>query len=52
MEIKLWLLKDLPEWCDGVPFQVKAIAVKDACQAVKNAKAKWKSVLTSDAARR
>lgn len=42
MEIKLWLLKDLPEWCDGVPFQVKAIAVKDACQAVKNAKAKWK----------
>lgn len=42
MEIKLWLLKDLPEWCDGVPFQVKAIAVKDACQAVKSAKAKWK----------
>lgn len=42
MEIKLWLLKDLPEWCKGVPFQVKAIAVKDACQAVKNAKAKWK----------
>ena len=42
MEIKLWLLKDLPEWCDGVPFQVKAIAVRDACQAVKNAKARWK----------
>ena len=42
MEIKLWLLKDLPEWCDGVPFQVKAIAVRDACQAVKNAKVKWK----------
>ncbi len=42
MEIKLWLLKDLPEWCDDVPFQVKAIAVRDACQAVKNAKARWK----------
>lgn len=42
MEIKLWLLKELPEWCDGVPFSVKEIAVKDACQAVKNAKAKLK----------
>ena len=42
MDIKLWLLKSLPEWCDDVPFQVKAIAVRDACQAVKNAKAKWK----------
>ena len=38
MDIKLWLLKSLPEWCDDVPFQVKAVAVRDACLAVKAAK--------------
>lgn len=39
--IKLWLLKALPDWCKEVPFQIKAIAVKDACIAIKNAKIKY-----------
>jgi putative transposase len=39
--IKLWLLKTLPDWCKNVPFQIKAIAVKDACTAIKNAKIKY-----------
>lgn len=38
MEIKKWLLKTYPDWANSVPFQVKAIAVKDACFAVKKAK--------------
>ena len=42
MEIKGWLLKELPEWADEVPYQIKAIAVKDACDAVKAAKRKAK----------
>ena len=42
MDIKLWLLKSLPEWCDDVPFQVKAVAVRDACQAVKAAKRRYR----------
>ncbi len=42
MTIKLWLLKSLPEWCREIPFQIKAIAIKDACGAVKNAKIKFK----------
>ena len=42
MQIKAWLMHDLPDWCDDVPYQVKAMAIKDACQAVKSAKAKWK----------
>ena len=42
MDIKLWLLKSLPEWCDDVPFQVKAVAVRDACQAMKAAKRRYR----------
>lgn len=42
MEIKKWLLKTYPDWADSVPFQVKAIAVKDACAAVKKAKRDFK----------
>ncbi len=33
MDIKKDLLKQLPEWCDEVPFQIKGIAVKEAHQA-------------------
>jgi putative transposase len=40
--IKLWLLKTVPDWCKNTPFQVKAIAIKDACTAVKNAKIKFR----------
>ena len=42
MEIRFWLLKNLPDWCDEVPFQVKAEAVHDACKAVKNAKRRYR----------
>jgi putative transposase len=38
MEIKKWLLPSLPEWAKEVPYQIKAIAVKDACNAVKRCK--------------
>ena len=40
MEIKLWLLKELPEWAQEIPYQIKAIAIRDACLAVKAAKLK------------
>jgi putative transposase len=38
MEIKSWLIPSLPDWAKAVPYQIKAIAVKDACQAVKQCK--------------
>ncbi len=38
MEIKKDLLKQLPKWCDDTPFQIKAIAVKEAHQAYWKAK--------------
>jgi len=42
MAIKKEILDSLPEWCKEVPFQIKSIAIKDACQAVKIAKKKFK----------
>ncbi len=38
MDIKKDLLKQLPKWCGPVPFQIKAIAVKEAHQAYWKAK--------------
>ncbi|AFZ45050.1 transposase, IS605 OrfB family [Halothece sp. PCC 7418] len=38
--IKGEILNSLPDWCSCVPYQIKSIAVKDACQAVSNAKKK------------
>jgi putative transposase len=38
MAIKTGILNDLPEWAKSVPFQIKLIAIKDACLAVKAAK--------------
>ena len=29
--IKSWLVKDLPAWTESTPYQVKAIAIRDAC---------------------
>ena len=43
LDIKSWLLKDLPDWAQSVPFQIKAIAVRDACLAVKLCKKKYQS---------
>ncbi len=40
--IKGVILEALPEWCKEVPYQIKSIAVKDACKAVSNAKKKFK----------
>ncbi len=42
MAIKKEILDSLPEWCKEVPFQIKSMAIKDACQAVKIAKKKFK----------
>jgi putative transposase len=42
MTIKTGILHDLPEWAKSVPFQIKSIAIKDACLAVKAAKKGFK----------
>lgn len=39
--IKTGIINDLPEWAKEVPYQIKSIAVKDACEAVKNAQRKY-----------
>ncbi|NEO64037.1 MAG: IS200/IS605 family element transposase accessory protein TnpB [Moorea sp. SIO4G2] len=39
--IKTGILNDLPEWCKAVPYQIKSIAIKDACTAVREAKKKY-----------
>ena len=38
MAIKTGILDDLPEWAKSVPYQIKSVAIRDACQAVQNAK--------------
>ncbi len=38
MTIKTGILNSLPDWAKPVPFQVKSIAIKDACSSVKAAK--------------
>jgi len=40
--IKTGILNDLPPWCKAVPYQIKSIAIKDACTAVREAKRKYK----------
>ncbi|WP_229424489.1 helix-turn-helix domain-containing protein [Moorena producens] len=40
--IKTGILNGLPEWCKAVPYQIKSIAIKDACTAVREAKKKYK----------
>ena len=42
LAIKTGILNSLPDWAASVPFQIKSIAIKDACQAVKKAKADFK----------
>ncbi|MGD1805986.1 RNA-guided endonuclease InsQ/TnpB family protein [Dapis sp. BLCC M126] len=39
--IKGDILSNLPEWAKPVPYQIKSIAVRDACIAVREAKAKY-----------
>jgi putative transposase len=40
-QIKTGIIQGLPEWCKDAPYQIKSIAIKDACQSVKNAKKKY-----------
>lgn len=40
-KIKTGIIQSLPDWCKDAPYQIKNIAVKDACQAVKKAKEKY-----------
>ncbi len=42
MAIKTGILNELPEWASSVPYQIKSIAIKDACLAVKSAKKGFK----------
>ena len=42
MAIKTGILNNLPDWAKSVPFQVKSMAIKDACLAVKAAKKGFK----------
>ena len=42
MAIKSGLLKSLPDWAKTVPFQIKSIAIKDACASVQAAKKGFK----------
>lgn len=41
--VKTGILNGLPEWSKSVPYQIKSIAIKDACKAVSNAKKKFKN---------
>ena len=41
--IKTDILNGLPDWCKTVPYQIKSIAIKDACKSVSNAKKKYKN---------
>jgi len=40
--IKTEIIQGLPEWSKDIPYQIKSIAIKDACLAVKEAKKKYK----------
>ena len=40
--IKTEIIHSLPEWSKEIPYQVKSIAIKDACLAVREAKKKYK----------
>jgi putative transposase len=39
--IKTRIINALPEWAKVVPYQVKSVAIRDACKAVNNAKIKY-----------
>ncbi|MEH1784846.1 MAG: transposase [Nostoc sp.] len=41
--LKTDILNNLPEWCKSIPYQIKSIAIKDACKSVSNAKKKSKN---------
>lgn len=40
--IKTGIIQNLPEWSKEVPYQIKSIAIRDACNAVKQSKIMFK----------
>lgn len=40
--IKTGIIKSVPDWAKKIPYQIKSIAVRDACKAVSNAKMEYK----------
>lgn len=40
--IKTGILDSLPDWADEIPYQIKSIAIRDACEAVSKAKVDYK----------
>jgi len=40
--IKTGIIQSLPDWAKPVPYQIKSIAIRDACKAISNAKRKFK----------
>ena len=44
--IKTSILNDLPDWAKPVPYQIKNVAIRDACEAVKVAKRKYRETGT------
>ncbi len=42
-KIKGGILNSLPAWAAEVPYQIKSIAVRDACKAVRDAKKKYRA---------
>jgi len=40
--IKTEIIHSLPSWSKEIPYQIKSIAIKDACTAVRDAKKKYK----------
>jgi len=41
-DIQKDILNDCPQWAKDIPYKIKQMAIEDACQAVKNAKFKYK----------
>ena len=41
LKVKGPLLAELPLWCDSTPYQIKSLAIEDACNAVKAAKKRY-----------
>jgi len=39
--IKTEIIHSLPEWSKDIPYQIKSIAIKDACSSVREAKKKY-----------
>ncbi len=43
--VKPRIMDALPEWCNEVPYQIKNVAIRDACIATREAKQKYRKTL-------